>query len=484
LNRKLFILLLLFFQKGFTQQFFKRTQIQTTMGTIISSDSITPFLLRSNQYGLVPSKSGIGYVNLSLKKEYDSLYSTTNRKLKRLGYGYGLETHLNFGKANQMLLPIAHIKLRYGAFEIYSGRRREIQGLVDTNSTMGSYIWSGNALPMPKIEISIPNYTAIMKNGLIAIKGNFAHGWFGKGDSVQNVWLHQKSFYARLGKPAWKVHLYGGFNHQVQWGGYPTYPFYEKTTGRYINRFNTDISTYLKILSGVSLNKDGNGNSMNSSVNEATNRVGNHLGTIDIGFEFRVKEITIKFNRQNIYEDGSLFYLNNISDGLTSLSFLKNTGHIRGFCLEYLKTSNQGGPIFSDIPQLRGKDNYFNNTIYKDNWTYKKMTIGNALMTRSGDIKDSKSQNPNYILNNLVEAFSININSYLFKNMYSKMHLIKYNNFGNFQKPISQKQYSIIQQIRLEEKNNTIKFELSCDYGNFWPKNIGLKIDYKRILRF
>ena len=336
----IFQIFIVFLTNG--QGILEKSQASFSSGFIVSTDSITPFLMRSNQYGLVPFKSNTAYLNANIHKEYDSLY-TIDRKLKPFGYGYGLELHANLGTVNQMLLPVGYAKIRYKAFEIYAGRRREIQGLVDTLGTMGSYIWSGNALPMPKVEISIPNYTPILGHGLISIKGNYAHGWFGKGDSVQNVWLHQKSFYMRIGKPTWKVRMYGGFNHQVQWGGYPTVPFYDEVSKQIINKYGTDWPTYIKVVSGVSVNRNGDGLSQGGPANEAWNRAGNHLGSLDLGIDIKIKNALFMIYRQSIFDDGSLYYLNNIADGLNGISIKKQNGILRNICIEFLNTSNQGG---------------------------------------------------------------------------------------------------------------------------------------------
>lgn len=470
MNRKLFILLLLFFQKGFAQQFFKRTQIQTTMGTIISSDSITPFLLRSNQYGLVPSKSGIGYLNLSLKKEYDSLY-TNKRKLQKFGYGYSLETHFNFGKSNQMLLPVGFVKVRYGAFEIYGGRRREIQGLVDTTNTMGSYIWSGNALPMPKVEISIPNYTPIMKNGLLSIKGNFAHGWFGKGDSVQNVWLHQKSFYTRIGKPTWKFHLFGGFNHQVQWGGYPTNPFYDEISKQTITKFGSNFESFFKIVTGVRLNKDGIGldNQPGVPSNEAGNRAGNHLGTLDFGIISNFSNTTVFVYKQSIYEDGSLFYLSNIVDGLYGFSVDRKSSFINKVLFEFFYSLNQGGDAFEYQPELRGRDNYFNNSLYRDNWTYRNMEIGIPLIVLNTNF-NNKSRN-SYLLNR-ARAYNLNFH-YSLKKINIRTQIIYSTNFGTYYNPSFLKQTSIRQDFEYSRNKYIFSFNIGFDSGNYNDNIIG-----------
>lgn len=467
------------------QPFIKKASISTTIGGIISSDSTTPFLLRSNQYGLVPFNSGIGFINISINQNYDSLY-TIDKKLKKFGLSYGLEVQTNLGNVNQILLPVAHFKVRYGAFEFYAGRRREIQGLVDTLGTMGSFIWSGNALPMPKIEISIPNYSPIIGNGLISIKGNFAHGWFGKGDSVQNVWLHQKSFYARIGKPAWKIHLIGGFNHQVQWGGYPTKPFYDELSKQTISRFSTDFSTFIKVATGVSLNNKGQGASSGAPANEALNRAGNHLGSVDIGLNITMDKYSIFFYRQSFYEDGSLFYLNNITDGLYGISINKKNSFLSKICIEYLNTRNQGGTLFEWTPELRGRDNYFNNSLYKDAWTYKNSSIGTPLFISNRELqgRSSYSKNlgqSNFIINNRLSAIQMNL-FYWYKRYYGNTQIIQSKNLGNYEYPFKYTQMSIMQQINTTYKTYKLTAKIAGDFGEFWSDNFGMNLSvYKQI---
>jgi hypothetical protein len=468
-------LLFLTFSSIYSQKFIHKTKIQASIGGIVSSDSTTPFLIRSNQYGLVPLKSGIGFLNFRIQQEYDSLF-TIHKKLKRFGYGYGIETHINYGRVNQMLLSVAHLKIRYGAFELYGGRRREIHGLVDTLGTMGSYIWSGNALPIPKVEISIPNYTPIMKNGLVAIKGNFAHGWFGKGDSVQNVWLHQKSIYARFGKSSWKLHLIGGFNHQVQWGGFPTKPFYDEITKQTISKFGRDFQTFLKVSSGVSLNKNGeafnNPNGIPS--NEATNRAGNHLGSLDLGLQLALAKLNIFIYRQSFFEDGSLFYLNNIADGLYGISISTQKSFLSKICFEYLNTKNQGGEMFEWIPELRGRDNYFYNSLYKDGWIYKGQIIGTPLIIPFNQIKTDLYRGKT-LLNNRVTSFNATIFSNL-QNVKFITQILFSKNLGNYSEKINSYQFCMLQKTSIPYKNLRMNLALSFDSGQLLNKTIGANI--------
>jgi hypothetical protein len=194
---------------SFAQTLLSNTKYQLETGTYLSTSGVTPFWLRSNQYGIVPLSSPMLTFRGSAHKEYDST-KNENQKLKKLDIGYGFWGVANVGKQSAFLLPEAYLKVRYGAFEFYGGRRREIMGLVDTALSSGSYIWSGNSLPMPKIQISVPNYKQIGKSSIF-IKGGINHGWFGDQSYVKSYYLHQKWLYGRIGKENAKFKFYAGF---------------------------------------------------------------------------------------------------------------------------------------------------------------------------------------------------------------------------------------------------------------------------------
>ena len=461
------------------------TRISTTAGLIVSSDSQTPFLMRSLQYGTIPINSQLAYFSGSIKKKYDSLY-TADKKLRKFDWGYEIEPHINAGKVNQILLPQAYIKVRYKIFEFFAGRRKEIQGLVDTSGTMGSYIWSGNALPLPKLDISIPRFNSLIPGGLIAIKGNYAHGWFGDGDSVKNYFLHQKSFYGRLGKPSWKIKVIAGFNHQVQWGGKPTVPFYDKISEQMISSFGSDISTYFNVVTGLSMGRLGSWNSQRGvPANEAGNRTGNHLGTVDVGAEINTYWCNFLIYRQNIYEDGSLFYLNNISDGLSGISFTpKKIKFLKKFTLEYLDTRSQGGITFrNEIAELRGKDNYFNNGIYNDSWRYRDRNLGSPLLIAENDqIEKTKKQNQNYFVNSKVKAINLKV-SYVFSSLNFSTQILHSNNRGSLEFPINASQLSFKQDCHWKYKNYNFRGIISADLGEYWSQHAGLQLQIQKLWR-
>ncbi|QKZ11944.1 capsule assembly Wzi family protein [Spirosoma sp. KUDC1026] len=356
-------------------------QYSIEAGVYSSSSLNTPFWLRSNQYGIVPFQSPIQTLRFEVHSDYDSTRSQTNKRGSRFSLGYGLNLVANRAVNKQpyeknVLLPEAYIKARLGIFELYAGRRREKFGLADSTLSTGSYSWSGNAMPIPKIQLSIPTFTPIgITNGWVSVQGTYAHGWFSSSGFIQNTLLHQKSFYVRLGREKDVVRVYGGFNHQVVWGGRT-----DNLKGTGLVPDNGKLPSTLRDYYYVVVGDRWSRTDSSAYTNfEITNRVGNHLGSIDVGMEIDLVKYTLFMYRQNLYEDGSLFYLLNIQDGLNGFRIRRNNPNaiVRDILFEYLNTTDQGGPIFQiGDPYKQGKDNYFNNQQYRDGWGYKEHTIG------------------------------------------------------------------------------------------------------------
>lgn len=75
-------------------------------------------------------------------------------------------------------------------------------------------------MPVPKVQIGFPNWTPLL-NDRLAFQAIWAHGWLDDWTAfVRRAYLHQKTFYLRLGKPTARLQTFFGINHQVQWGGY------------------------------------------------------------------------------------------------------------------------------------------------------------------------------------------------------------------------------------------------------------------------
>ena len=485
----------------FSQKLTSNIKYQVESGFILASNQ-TPFWLRTNQYGIVPQKQPILTFRGGAYKDYGT--REINQPPKKIDFGYGFSSVVNIGKVNQLYLLEAYFKTHYKSLEFYVGRRKEVVGLVDSVLSSGSYAWSGNALPMPKVQLSIANYVPIIGKGLVSVKGSYAHGWF-NNDVLSQSYLHQKSFYGRFGKPNWKIKFYGGFNHQVQWGGKINLP-YKLSTVR-SNQLPSGFNDYIFAVSGISLNYKSRQKNIDTTKYtdfDLTNRVGNHLGTIDVGIEWSDKRAKVLIYRQSIYDDGSLFALANIMDGLNGISIIPFKPSNRKISIEiitfeFLNTSNQGGAIgpTSTVPEIRGRDNYFNHPQFLNGWSYQNKTIGTPFITPSEDIKSTFpkyqiSNPPQYLEyftnNNRVKVYYLgtqlrlfNKYHYTFRGSYSK-------NFGSYDVPFTNNskgisQTSIQNSLSFDIKTGLIvNVNWAADFGGLYSNSNGLYCSVRKTL--
>lgn len=368
------------------------------MGGYISGDH-APFWLRANKYGSIPETGASLSLIGSIHKEYNS------HETGIFDWGVGVEGRFNIGHELDFALIEGYGKIRVSIFELKAGRAKEVMGFCDTTLSSGSFSVSGNSLGIPKVQVSVPEFFIIPGLGqLFAFKGSFAHGWMGnvamRKDNEQrdtilnNTYFHQKSFYGRFGKPSWKLKLYGGFNHQVFWGNEKIF---------YGDIFTlTPFESYLYVITGTSY---GNGDISRS-------KVGDHLGSIDIGFEYEFKKFKILLYRQNVYEAGALYYLANIQDGLNGIS-LENTqvtskpAILKKLLLEFLYTKNQAGESWSP-PTPSSYENYYNHYQYINGWSYKGIGLGTPFISTRTDTRVELPSYPQeYFINNRVIALHI-----------------------------------------------------------------------------
>ncbi len=435
----------------------------------------TPFWMRANQWGAVPTKGQTLSIFTGVKSDYFQ-----NKKPIQIGYGLNLGGFV--GLENKAIIQEGYVKAKWKVFEAYAGRRKEIVGLVDSTISSGSYIWSGNALPLPKIEISIPEYTSFRKNGFFALKGNFAHGWYinGRNDATKAK-LHQKSLYFRLGSPSFKMKLYAGFNHQAQWGGYSNY-IDTLSSIKIGQNFGNSFTNYLAVVTGRSSIINNNNTAL---ANDSLNRVGNHLGSLDVGIGLEFNKVKVLAYRQSLFEDGSLFYLNNITDGLHGLSFnfpKLSFGplQIKKVVVEYLNTLSQGGP-FNDnpnVPSFRGNDNYFNNGVMRDGWTYHQTSMGSTFILGKSEIIQNYFKEPElFIVNNRIQAFYLGMYATVLRNVNILSRYSYSKNWGNYGSLAylnikTQNSFSITADKPINSINGFhVKAQFSFDYGDIYNGN-------------
>lgn len=382
---------------------------------------------------------------------------------------------------NKFLLPQAYGSIRYKNWELFVGRKKQWVGLADSTLGTGSYAWSGNAMPIPKIQLGTRGFVGLpLTKGWVSFNGFYSDGFFESNRPVtKNLKLHQKAFYLRLGKATSRIKLYGGFDHQVQWGGET--PYYSKD-GQMPNGFKN----YINVVTGKA-------HTNTPTAQDSTGRVGNHLGSVDLGLEIETYGTTIMFYRQSLYEDGSLIWLSNVNDGLNGIRITRKNSYGANFeimqlVIEFLNTKSQGGPIndINGIRQNLGKDNYFNNAQVRDGWSYYNRTIGTPFITPTSDTQWKwPKYADSFTSNNRVSVLHLGLRGTLLQKIIWATKLSYSSNSGTYDVPFvnSPTQFSglLTMQGKINLFGGTIlKGSIAADLGKLYPDTYGFTLGLRK----
>ncbi|PRD46843.1 capsule assembly Wzi family protein [Sphingobacterium haloxyli] len=395
--------------KSYAQSDTARQYVEVSLLSGYTGNDVVPFWMRSNQYGSIPLDGASGGLVVRAAKNYGIQGEWSERADKTASvrdWGYGVEARTNVGSTTQVQLIDAHVKARYAMFEAKLGRTKDVMGLNgDTVLSSGNFAVSGNALGMPMLDIRIPEYYRLpWFGGLFSFKGNFANGYVGKmwidtGTFTHHkpeslpTFLHQKSLYGRLGKGNWRLNLYGGINHQVQWGS-------EKEV--YGNYYTLNgIETFWHVVWGKSY----------GAFNVPRSKLGNQLGSIDLGFSYDWDQIELMAYRQNIYDVGAISKLANIADGLNGITITNKRYNTTNknwdwhkLLFEFFYSKDQAGYPWSKRT-ASGDEDYYNNYYYTEGWSYKKQGVGTPLIAPAHTVKEGQAHDPiDYFISNRVVA--------------------------------------------------------------------------------
>ncbi len=472
-------------------------------GVYVSSSDRIPFWLRANEWGRVPVEASIGTARLGLHYQSPVTYADSAHRKARFNWSVGVEGVANAGARPQVLLaesygkmqwrwtedlantgaksrvllPEAYAKIRWRWLELMAGRERQIIGIVDSTLSSGSYSWSGNALPIPMVRFGLPDYVPLGFLGrLISIKGTYAHGWFNV-PYIERAYLHQKTFHTRFGKPEGNVHVHLGLVHQVQWGGEAEYL---KIGDLSINgKLPTDFSNYLR---GVVLAQISRG-LKNDLINyfDGFNRVGNHLGHIDMAVDWRIKNTKFLVYRQHPFDDASSLQFQNLPDGLYGLSLRPNTEAtsafaLKGLVLEYFYTRDQTRYVPGS--RFSSDDSYFNHAQYREGWSYMERALGNPLLPTVREAKNGFPDGDGFFPTNRTVSYYVGLEGLIAQKVkvMAKVSQGRYFRPGDreYDPPVRQFSSMLAFDAPLLRWGNTrIKAQIAYDKGGLYPESLG-----------
>ena len=148
------LIMLVYISTSAYSQFIKIPDYSIETGAIASAGKQTPFWLMSNQYGLISPKKYNALIRLGLK--------TNLSATKNIDYDYGLDVvDRQSNRTNKLYLHQAYLRLKLYFVNFQVGSIEEKFGNQDSSLSSGGLLWSGNARPMPKVSILVPEYTAV-----------------------------------------------------------------------------------------------------------------------------------------------------------------------------------------------------------------------------------------------------------------------------------------------------------------------------------
>ena len=373
---------------------------QTDLFFAGATEDVLPFWSSGHQFGVLDPTSTNGIVRLKL--HYPGEWGKG-----KVSYQLGADFIGRASDRSSAFFQQFYGQLRWGIFELTAGRKERSTGEVHSSLSLGSMLLTSNAAPITQVSVSWPDFVAVPgTGGFVGVRGYLGHGWI-EGDRVVNeVFLHEKHLYLRLGMPEWPVEARAGILHYTMWGGIPV----RENRG---DRLPSGFSDFLRVffIQGASDNVVIDG--------ERTNVLGNSLGAYDFSIRLELPNVNILAYRQFYLEDTVSLAFRNGWDGLWGFGFdFKKGSLVEALLWEHVNTKRQS----SKKTELRGTDNYYNHFIYESGWTHRGRTLGMPLILTADGYEGN--------INNIILAHHLGIQGRFGEFMSYKTFLTYSRNYG------------------------------------------------------
>lgn len=456
-------------------------RVLTVETSVFATGSEAPLFLHMNQLGRFDERSsnavlGIGYH-----------YGKAITENVRLRFNTRLNGRISDRSAFFFEELEAQISTPLGSLKI--GRYIEEQGLSSEflgPASFGSMMVSRNATPPFRISYQSPGFQPVpFTYGFLRWRGTFTHGWMGGNRYVENVLLHQKSFYLNLN--LWIFQGYGGFIHNVVWGG--THPEFGTT--------NPSFANFFRVVSGL-------GGGGNQPFAERNNSLGNSVAAYDYGFRLDLTKVVFHVYRLFYVEDSPGLRYRSPWDGVWggSIEFSDPILGVQRIGYEHVFTKHQGRRQDLDPPDPLGADNYYNHFYYQSGWTHFGRVLGLPLMlTNPGLENPFFTANDQAITNNIIVAhhsfiegemgvFKYRINGIFSRNYGTLVDQKQLGQPGSLSGLRKDQMYMSLLISKTVDHSvlSDVRMQIAGDTGDLWKRNFGalitlrFKIDLKSSL--
>ena len=354
--KKLPLILLLIFSAVKSQE--ADYALSATVQGIGYSGDESPFWIHSNQRGRIDEKT---FISSWINGKGVFLFRDGGRLTGGLGVLY------HDGYSSEMQLDEYFVSYQNDWFEAYAGRKQKEEVFSGLSATNESILWSLNSRPVPGIGFQMQKPLMLWNSG-IGFMGSWEEFFSDETERyIQNIRIHHKSLQLVFNKIR-NVEIIAGVHHYVQWAGKS--PEHGELPAGFDN--------YLKVITGGSLT-GGSGLVGEQEING----LGNHLGGYEIQLNTSISHYDLSLVYNTIFEDFSGIKLRNTPDGRYGIYLEDREPEkwVQAFMYEFYFTRNQS----KNYPTTDGKDNYFNNHLYRSGWTYEQRIIGLPFMMLDED---------------------------------------------------------------------------------------------------
>lgn len=360
-----------------------------------------PYWSHVNQDGRVDqySANALNYIDLEANVYKNSIFD--------LSIGGSLTSRVS--ESSTVFFDRAYAQLKFYNFKLMGGRYIDPLALKENELSTGSFMYSRNATPIPKVAFATDGFVGVPgTNGILRYNGLFAHGWFDNDRHVKDAYLHEKYFYLSIKYAFFDAR--GGIVHNVQWGGVSDSQGQLPSGGR----------TFWEVITATGSSDD------DAPGGEQSNAVGNSVAAYDFSLGLTFNDFDLRAYRLFYLEDKVSTRFRSPWDGIWGLSIEpKNIKVIQNFIWEHINTKRMDSYDWEPA----GTASYYNNGIYRTGWTYQGRVIGNPML-----LTDGTRERPIY--NNIIIAHHLGLSGQLSETVNYKLLYTFSRNYGEVQDQI------------------------------------------------
>lgn len=374
-----------------------RTEAQASF-----SGGATPLWLNANKYGLSSLDKGNGYVRVGAFRPQQT------DSARRWDWSAGVDMAVAAGYTSTVIVQQAYAELRWLKGLLTVGSKEQSLELKDQRLSTGSQTLGINARPVPAVRLSLPEYWDIPGlNHWLGVKGHISYGlttdsrWqkdftAQRSDHSENVRLHTKAGYIRIGQPQRPLTVEIGMEMGCQYGG---------TSHIFINGQEQRLENEAGLKGAWHALVPGGEEALERDI-VYKNTSGNHVGSYVARVNYDQPTWGISAYADHVFDDQSqMFFFSNNSYGQDGRSWqekgdkylmfsfkdimlgvelrLKDCQWLEKLVAEYLYTKSQSGPIYHDhserlLDHISALDDYYNHSVFAS-WQHWGQVMGNPL---------------------------------------------------------------------------------------------------------